>query len=153
MIQNEKQYRITKALIRRLADSVFELAQLPQSKTQPWLRRGQHESLEIQIADLEKETAEYEALRSGKVKLAPLETIEAFPELLIKWRITKHWTQRQLAEKLSLAEQQIQRYEDTQYATATLETLKKVAAALRTDIKGMKARTRHPTTTLPKKYA
>ena len=52
MIKNEKQYRITKAWIRKFEDSLFELKQLPESKTQPWLRAGQKESIELQLEDL-----------------------------------------------------------------------------------------------------
>jgi len=65
------------------------------------------------------------------MKLPPLDTINNVPELLISWRIAKNWTQKELSEKLGLAEQQVQKYERTDYATATLATLFKVAAALR----------------------
>ncbi len=134
MIKNEKQYRITKAWISKFEDSLFELKQLPENKKQPWLRRGQKESIELQIEDLQKQVQEYEALKLGKAKLPSLDTINNVPELLIKWRIAKNWTQKDLSEKLGLAEQQVQKYESTDYATATLETLFKVAEALRDQV-------------------
>ena len=40
-------------------------------------------------------------------------------------------TQKELAEKLSLAEQQVQRYEATQYRGVAAERLQQVADALR----------------------
>src|SRR5437879_6340241 len=123
MIKNERQYRITKSWIKKFEDSLYELSKLPESKEQPWLRKGQRESIQIQLEQLQSEVDEYESLKAGKIKLAPLDTITSVPELLIKWRIVRHWTQKHLAEKLGLAEQQIQKYEDTNYATATLETL------------------------------
>lgn len=133
MIKNEKQYRITKAWIRKFEDAIFEAERLPEkptNKKQPWLRRGQIESLQVQLKDLQTEAAEYEALKNGKIKLAPLTAIPSLAPLLIKWRIAKNWTQKQLADKLGLAEQQIQKYENTDYSTATLATLKKVASVL-----------------------
>jgi transcriptional regulator with XRE-family HTH domain len=54
----------------------------------------------------------------------------SLPELLIKKRIANEWTLAQLAERLGLHHQQIQRYESTDYATATFETMQRVAAAL-----------------------
>jgi transcriptional regulator with XRE-family HTH domain len=45
-------------------------------------------------------------------------------------RIASKMTQRQLAEKLGLKPQQIQRYEATRYRTITLERILEVAEAL-----------------------
>jgi HTH-type transcriptional regulator/antitoxin HigA len=50
--------------------------------------------------------------------------------LLIRARISKGLSQRQLAEALGLKEQQIQRYESDRYATASLRRLEEVAKAL-----------------------
>ena len=46
------------------------------------------------------------------------------------FRIAKGRTQRRLAEELGVAEQQVQRYESTGYASASLARLGDVAAAL-----------------------
>jgi DNA-binding Xre family transcriptional regulator len=130
MIKNEKQYRISRAWVRKFEDSLFELASLPESKKQPWLRKGQRESIEQQLVDLRAEIKEYEALKSGRMKLPPLDSLNNVPELLIKWRIKRNWSQKELAEKLGLAEQQVQKYESTNYSSATLDTLLRVATAL-----------------------
>ncbi len=131
MIKNEKQYRISKSWVKKFEDALFEAKQLPKNPKQPWLRKGQIESLQVQIEDLQNEIREYEALKAGKVKLAPLDTVSALPVLLIKWRIANNWTQKDLSKKLGLAEQQIQKYENTDYSTATLETLSHIAATLK----------------------
>jgi ribosome-binding protein aMBF1 (putative translation factor) len=131
MIRNERQYRITKSWISKFKDALFELNKLPESIEQPWLRKAQRESAEILVEDLYAQLKEYDALKSGKTKLAPLDIINNVSDLLVKWRIARNWTQKQLAEKLGLAEQQIQKYEERDYACATLETIKKVAAALK----------------------
>lgn len=131
MIKNEKQYRITKAWIRKFEDALFDLEKTPAKDGQEWIKKGQIESIESQLGDLRDQARHYDLLKSGRVDLPPLDSINSIPELLIKWRIKRNWTQRQLADKLGIAEQQIQKYEYDDYATATLETLFKVAAVLR----------------------
>jgi HTH-type transcriptional regulator / antitoxin HigA len=54
--------------------------------------------------------------------------------LLIKARIARGWTQQRLADQLGVAEQQIQRYEATEYRTASLARICDVAAALSVEI-------------------
>lgn len=56
--------------------------------------------------------------------------LENIPEMLIEERLRLNLTQKQLAEKLGLKEQQIQRYEASRYQTASLRRLKEVANAL-----------------------
>jgi transcriptional regulator with XRE-family HTH domain len=50
--------------------------------------------------------------------------------LLIKARIARRWSQRQLADVLGIAEQQVQRYESTDYPSASLARICDIAAAL-----------------------
>ena len=45
--------------------------------------------------------------------------------------VQHHWTQRELAEKPAVAEQQVQRYEVTQYRGVSVERLQAVADELR----------------------
>ncbi len=101
MIKNEKQYKISKSWIRKFEDAIFEAKRLPVSSNQPWLRRGQIESLENQLDAIKGEVKEYEMLKSGKTKLASLDTVSKLPVLLIKWRIANNWTQRDLSKGLA----------------------------------------------------
>ncbi len=48
----------------------------------------------------------------------------------MKARIARRWTQRQLADALGVAEQQMQRYEATGYRSASLARISDVADAL-----------------------
>jgi ribosome-binding protein aMBF1 (putative translation factor) len=130
MITNEKQYKITKSWLKRFETGKKKLTKLPQSKSQPWLRGAQRGSLEAQIRQLKQQINEYEALKNGKVKLPHLDIVAQVPELLIKKRIANGWTQQQLASRLGLHHQQIQRYENTDYATATLETVQRIVETL-----------------------
>jgi HTH-type transcriptional regulator/antitoxin HigA len=54
--------------------------------------------------------------------------------LLVKARIARGWTQRRLAEELGVAKQQIQRYEATEYRSASPPRICDIAAALEIDI-------------------
>jgi transcriptional regulator with XRE-family HTH domain len=49
---------------------------------------------------------------------------------LIQGRKDLGWTQKKLADKLGMTEQQIQKLEKSKYATARLDTLLRVARAL-----------------------
>ena len=51
------------------------------------------------------------------------------PYILIKARIAQGLSQKELAERIGLKEQQIQRYEATDYASANLSRIKEVVSA------------------------
>jgi ribosome-binding protein aMBF1 (putative translation factor) len=73
---------------------------------------------------------EYEALRSGKRRSLALESIEELPKTLIQARIAAGLSQEELAAKLGLKPQQIQRYEATNYQGASLERVNAVVRVL-----------------------
>lgn len=100
MILNERDYRITRA--RYDADPTPAV----------------HQALMV-----------YECLRDGAYP-AISGVLEALGLLLIQIRIAKHLTQAELAARLDLHEQMIQRYEQTQYRSASLDRLIQVARAL-----------------------
>ena len=55
------------------------------------------------------------------------ESLADLAALLVKARIARRWTQRQLADALGIAEQQVQRYEATGYRSASLARISDVA--------------------------
>jgi hypothetical protein len=59
--------------------------------------------------------ADYERLRGGQLTAITAESIADLAPALIKARIMRNWTQKEPADKLASAEQQVQRYEATQY--------------------------------------
>ncbi len=76
---------------------------------------------------------EYESLKAGNFEIEDLNLVAELPATLIKARISQGLSQRDLAERLSLKEQQIQRYEATDYASASLARIKEVESALRVE--------------------
>ena len=129
MITNERQYAITKAQAERFKESLAKAA-APDKKLHPKVRKAMQEGLQSQLQDLEDEIAEFEKLRDGKITTIVVNSIVDIAVALIQARIARNWTQRQLAEKLDLSEQQIQRYESTRYKGAAVERLQEVADAL-----------------------
>ncbi len=92
------------------------------------------ESLESELEILRDDLDRYEALKTGKVKKRSVRSLRELPVLLIEGRIAAGLTQRQLAERLALPEQQIQRYESTMYSGVSLDRLQDVADALGLEI-------------------
>lgn len=135
MITNDVQYRSAKAQVDRLRRLLDELADRPLEPTGGELRRKlELAAVDSQVAELRSELDEYDALRSGEVGIGPLTDLEELPRLLIRARIAAGMSQRALAERIGLKEQQIQRYEASEYASANLSRLREVASAL--DLQG-----------------
>ena len=63
-----------------------------------------------------------------------LKVVADLPSILIKARIAQGLSQKDLAERIGLKEQQIQRYEATDYASANLSRIKEVVIAFGVEI-------------------
>ena len=130
MIKNERQYRMTKAHAEKFAKTLHELTTTPQRGVHPVLHKAQLDALKSQLRDLQRELTEYETLRSGKRKVVALGSLEELPKTLIQARIAAGLSQEHLAAKLGLKPQQIQRYEATEYQSASLARVHEVARVL-----------------------
>lgn len=135
MIANDRQYRITRAEVRRFEEALDAAKREDGPKSEARLRRAILEGLESQLHDLRKEIAHYEALRAGEVKRRTISSLHDLPVALIEARIAARMTQKQLAGRLGLPEQQIQRYEATGYAGVSVERAQDVVDALGVTIK------------------
>lgn len=129
MIKNERQYRVTRGQIDRFESALDSLRSRSTSGDE--LRdRLEIAAVEGQLAELRAELEEYDALRHGQVDVGHLESLDDLPRLLIRSRIAQGMTQKGLAERLGMPEQQVQRYEANDWATASLARLIEVAEAL-----------------------
>lgn len=129
MITNEVQYRATKAHLEQFEEAARNLEAGLGSKPSK-LARLELDAVLAQAGDLRAELDEYERLRSGAVSTFEGSSLAELATLLVKARIARGWTQRQLADALGIAEQQVQRYEATEYRSASLARICDVAAAL-----------------------
>jgi HTH-type transcriptional regulator / antitoxin HigA len=133
MITNDVQYRSTKAHLRQFEKALANL-QGAAGKKPTKLQRLEMDAVAAQAGDLRAEVAEYEQLSSGKVSTFEASSLAGVATLLIKARIARGWSQRRLADALGVAEQQVQRYEATEYRSASLARVCDVAAALEVDV-------------------
>ncbi len=129
MIKNERQYKITRAKADELRVALAELehATLPEGLA-PEMRDLQAEALAGSLIDLETELADYDSLHDAT--LIEATGIGEFPTALIRARIARGLTQRELADRIGLAEQAIQRYEAGDYAGVSFARLVEIADAL-----------------------
>ncbi len=132
MIKNERQYRITKTQARKFEQALAQLKEAPSepSALHPLLQQAQEEALQSQRDDLRAQIAEYEALANGEQTAFRSHSFDELPIALIRARIAAGLSQKELAERLGVKEQQVQRYEATEYSSASLARVKAVIQAL-----------------------
>jgi ribosome-binding protein aMBF1 (putative translation factor) len=134
MIKNERQYLITRAQAKKFKEAIAALENKA-NDTHPLLAKAQRDALESQLAELNAQLEEYEKLRAGKLRKLKKSSFQDLPIELIRARIAKGITQKDLAKKLGVKEQQIQRYEETDYASASLTRVNEVIKALEIEVK------------------
>lgn len=131
MIKNEKQYRITRAQVRRFEDALTELAKESRpANITPCLWQAQHDGAASQLQDLRDQVNAYEQLHLGRDKGLVLEAVEDLPKTLIRARIASGMTQEGLASRLGVKTQQVQRYEATDYQSASFARICRVVRTL-----------------------
>ena len=129
MITNDVQYRSTLAWVARF-DADVAMLEMATPAPRSRLQQAKIDATRSQADDLRGQVEAYEALRSGTVRRFEAGSLLGLAEALVMARVARGWTQRRLADELGVAEQQIQRYESTGYASASLARLARVAAAL-----------------------
>lgn len=129
MIKNNKQLSLTKKRIQEFNEVITEL-QSSGSKYSPLLAKAQIDALIYQKNELLKEVEQYELLLTGDLAVLDVNSLSDLPKALIMSRISMGLTQKDLAERLGIKEQQIQRYENTEYGSASFSTLLSVVNAL-----------------------
>jgi HTH-type transcriptional regulator / antitoxin HipB len=133
MIQNERQYRITQTKLREFEQQLADLD--PQDPNlHPRQVIGWKNSYQLTIRQLQQELADYEQLKSGRILTFVLGSLNDLPTTLIKARIAAGMTQKELADKIGVREQQIQRYEASHYHSASFDRLRSIAVALNIEI-------------------
>ena len=132
MITNQRQYRFAQSQAERFRQA---LAVPDAQGLHPKAAKAMRAGLRSQLDDVEAELAEYESLRQGTLTELEADSIVGIGAALIKARIVRNMTHKELADRLELAEQQVQRYEATQYRGVAAERLQQVADALRLSVR------------------
>jgi transcriptional regulator with XRE-family HTH domain len=132
MIRNDRQYKISRA-------RAGEFAELLDARTKA---RSQDEwsdvetaAVQSQLDELRDEIDEYEKLKAGNITSFQIDSLEELPIVLVKARIASGLTQKELADKLGIKEQQIQRYEQNDYAGVSIDRVREIVKALNVSVK------------------
>ncbi len=131
MIENERQYRITKSWIARFEESRIACAAHELSpNVDPGMHKLMDDALTSEVETLRGQIDHYEKLRDGHITSCEITSLHELPTALIEARIAAKLTQRELAKRISVAEQQVQRWEANKYAGVNLDRLQNIADAL-----------------------
>lgn len=134
MIKNERQYRITRSQTEKFAEALRTTQ--ARSGGNALLRKVESDALRSQLEELQQELAAYEQLRTGRRRTITVDSFEDLPRALVQARIAAGLSQKELAQRLKLKEQQIQRYEASDYATASMARIRQVMQALGVTLRG-----------------
>jgi HTH-type transcriptional regulator / antitoxin HigA len=140
MICSEKQRGVSTGELAKLKEALAVSVRM--QSDQPWFKKAEIDALKSQIADIEAELAEYDLLKSGQVSFSRSYALEELPRVLVQARIAAGMSQTDLAEKLDMKPQQVQRYEATHYMGASLARLIEVSRVL--DRQGIRMRLQTP---------
>jgi HTH-type transcriptional regulator/antitoxin HipB len=132
VITNDYEYRAAVASIQQ-AEEALQNADGNQT-TSPESDTAVRAGIEVQLQKLRARVSQYEALRDGAVSEFEVD----FGDLADALTFLRHasgMSQKELAEKLGLKQQQIHRYESQEYEQASFARLQEIVWALGTSIR------------------
>ncbi len=134
ILQNQRQYRSTKADLARFEESLIahdarDPRDLPPN-IDPGMPQLMHDAIASWIETLREQIDHYEKLRDGHITSREITSLHDLPTTLVEARIAGKLTQRQLAARIGVAEQQIQRWEANHYSGVNLDRLQSIIDAL-----------------------
>jgi len=130
LIKNERQLRLTGSQLDNFRQRLTDIEKIKEERKGSTLIEIEENAIKSQIKELEDQVREYELLWASKTPIPVLQSFESIPRALIKARISLGLNQKELAERVGLKEQQIQRYESTEYETASLARIRQFIKAL-----------------------
>jgi transcriptional regulator with XRE-family HTH domain len=131
MIKNERQYQLSKGQIRQFETAIADVDHVTTSSDiHPQLAAAQKDALRSQLEELIQDVREYEGLKTGGITNFEAQSLDELPILLVKARIARGVTHKQLADRLGIKEQQVQRWEFNDFSGASIGNLTGIADAL-----------------------
>jgi DNA-binding Xre family transcriptional regulator len=119
MIKNGKQYA---SALRNLDNFITKIKHI---------EAGPEKSALISLKNsLENDIQQYIEVRDGKKKTFNIKALREIPDIIINSRISKKLSQKDLADIIEVAQQQINRWENTDYEKASFWHLLDVCEAL-----------------------
>jgi HTH-type transcriptional regulator / antitoxin HipB len=132
MIQNEHQYKVTQNKLKDLEGALVELITIKDT-LHPRQFSSHQLGLQLSIDSLRQELEDYDSLKTQQTSIK-ITSIKELPIALIKARIAMGMTQKELAERIGVKEQQVQRDEANQYNSAGFHRIAQIAEALNINI-------------------
>jgi HTH-type transcriptional regulator/antitoxin HigA len=132
IIANDRQARETAAAIEQisLALSSDQILKSMAEGIPPEVIDGFRRSLAAEHTELIGLLNAYNEAKAGKPELLRERAGGDLGSLLVVARVARGWSQKELARRLFLPEQQVQRYESERYRTASLGNLIRIARTL-----------------------
>jgi DNA-binding transcriptional regulator YiaG len=124
VIKSDRQLKVAQKRLEQLLASAEGSNELDRST---WLALAN---------DVRSEVREYEDIRAGRVTVFNISSVDDLAEGLIKARLALGLTQKELADRLQVSEQMVQRDEAGGYERATLARLGDVMDALGYEVVG-----------------
>lgn len=84
------------------------------------------------LRDRESEISDYDALKRGELDLPKLKRLDEVASLIPRIRIARGVSQTELARRLGVSKQVVNRYEESGYQTVGLARLQQILDALKT---------------------
>lgn len=132
MIKNQRQLKATKAQIASFRAALQEIDN--QEHDGSANDRARHDAarraMQSMLTTMERQSAEFEALTRGDASGIALNGLHDLPKALIQTRIVLGMSQKDLAQKIGVKAQQVQRWEHEDYERITFANLEAVSAAL-----------------------
>ena len=128
MIKNTQQENLTKKRIKELTHLRADISN--NQELSEIEKLYSLNSFDGMIAMLQEELDEYEVLKKGNLHIIEAKSLEDLPKLIIKARIAQHMSQTDLAKKIGVQTQQIQRYETNDYQNISFDRLVELAKAV-----------------------
>jgi HTH-type transcriptional regulator / antitoxin HipB len=129
MILNEIQYKVTQTKLEAL-EKELEMFNPPPDNLHPRQILSRTNSLNFLIDTLKQEMLDYDHLKSAVINDFPIHSIQELPIIIIKARITRGMTQKDLSEKIGIQEEQLQRHEAHEYYGVEFNLLQKIMSVL-----------------------
>ena len=135
MIKNARELKHTKGQIERFRAVLAQLdAQNRPADVDPKIYDAYCAGLASQLGSMEHEVSEFEQLRAGSVDWSDLRRAGAQPETLIRARIARRLSEKQLAERVGVTAQQIREWEDNDYDDVEADQRAAIARALEVEV-------------------
>ncbi|WP_291582586.1 helix-turn-helix transcriptional regulator [Bacteroides sp.] len=130
MIKNKKQYTMMKKQLEKLLTNIWDIKEILQKENNIQLRL-QLGTFERGLVKLQNELEEYEKLTSKSLSWLEFDSFkDDMNKAIISFRIASDISQKKLAEEMFIQEQQIQRYEQSDYLSASFERILQLLEAL-----------------------